>query len=106
MDNAGKNPNNNTFATYLKNNFCKNYTNLTSKDIDIIRTTFFPGYENMGLCVAFPYMIPDNSSDIVSILFSKLLFKNTTIANKGLDRAYQFDDAVKIRRILEETNQY
>lgn len=58
------------------------YRLLDIEDIKILNEILYKGYSSNALCVVFPYMIPDNSSDIASLLFGTLLYRNNRTTNK------------------------
>lgn len=60
----------------------KRYKLLNLEDIKILSDVLYSGYSSNALCVLFPYMIPDNSSDLASLLFSTLLYKDNSQTNK------------------------
>ena len=63
---------------YVKNG----YKLLNSEDCKILNEILFKGYVSNAVSVMFPYMIPDNASDIASLMFGELLYKENTSTNK------------------------
>jgi len=82
----------------------KNHKVLTPKDFKILNDLLFKGYGGNALSIIFPYMIPDNASDISSLLLGDLLFVENASTNKGLSFLYgrkeanqkEYDDMIKI----------
>lgn len=62
--------------------YAKNYKVLNSEDLKILNDVLYKGYVSNGLCVMFPYMIPDNASDLASLLLGDLLYINNDKTNK------------------------
>lgn len=59
-------------------------SNLSDDDVDYLANMLRCGYDK-GFCeVIFPYMIPDNCSDIIGVLGSYFLLNNSKKANKTL----------------------
>lgn len=59
-----------------------NFEALSYEDFEILHNKLFKGFGKIGLSVVFPYVIPDNCSDLTSLLFEDLLFINNSNTNK------------------------
>jgi len=67
-------------------NDIENYTGkmLNDNELETIKKTLYSGFWNTALSVAFPYIIPDNCSNLPAEIFDKLLIKSTPNSNKAL----------------------
>ena len=67
----------------------KDFRILTEKDLyTIFNKIDKGGYGGLRLSVMFPYMIPDNSTDLASLLFKNLLYYENSETNKPLSKMY------------------
>ena len=92
----------------LKELISKNYKILNYEDCLRLNNLLFKGFNSSALCTAFPYMIPDNDSDLSALLFDKLLrYKNpSTNKPKGLllnnkRKDYEYDSE-KFKKIIKQ----
>lgn len=69
----------------MLDDYLNNFKTLNKEEIDFLRENTLGGCGNMHALCCFPYMIPDNSSEINAFLGSYFLNKNTIQANKGIN---------------------
>lgn len=69
----------------ILNDYLRNFKSLDKEEIDFLMKNTTGGCGNMHALCCFPYMIPDNSSEINTLLGSYFLNKNTIQANKGIN---------------------
>lgn len=67
------------------NDYLNNFKTLNKEEIDFLMKNTTGGCGNMHALCCFPYMIPDNSSEINTLLGSYFLNKNNIQANKGIN---------------------
>ena len=96
----------------LKKHIENNYKLLNLEDFKILTYILFHGYDANALCVAFPYMIPDNASDIAGLILRNILAVANDATNKTLDilhsnrnndhYKYNYEDLIKIIQLINE----
>ena len=59
-------------------------SNLNLDDIEILRETLAHNYGYSGTAIAFPYILPDNNSDLASEVLEPLLINSTPNSKKQL----------------------
>ena len=69
----------------------KNFKLLTKDDLETLFNKIDTGYDDLTLSVAFPYMIPDNCSDLASLILKNLLYVENEETNKPF-KYYQIKD--------------
>jgi len=60
----------------------RNFKILTKDDLKTLFDKLDTGYDDLSLSIAFPYMIPDNCSDLASLILKNLLFVENEETNK------------------------
>ena len=76
-------PTDNVFSKNNKNTSFSVISEIFNEDeLFLLRTYLTKGYNNGINAVVFPYIIPDNSSEFIGILFDKFLYKSTINSNK------------------------
>jgi len=62
-----------------------NKLKLTEKEINYLEKNLMPGCGSMRSFVSFPYMVPDNSCEVNTVLGSYFLNNDVNRANKGIE---------------------
>lgn len=92
---------NETFESYISN-----FKHLNEEDINFILEHVKSGFNGMYTAITFPYMIPDNSSEIIGALGEYFLNRNSLLANKGVATndplRLSREDKEKIKKAAEE----
>lgn len=66
--------------------YCQeNFELISPEDFAFLYESLIKGYKNNSLSCIFPYMIPDNCSDLSAVLFDNLLHKSNAQSNKPLN---------------------
>ena len=60
----------------------KSFKILTKDDLETLFNKIDTGFDDLTLSVAFPYMIPDNCSDLASLILKNLLYAENEETNK------------------------
>lgn len=72
-------------ASEALKDYLDNFKTINKEEMDFLRKNTIGGFGDMHALCCFPYMIPDNSSEINTVLGSYFLNKNSIQANKGIN---------------------
>ena len=89
----------------IKEKVGEDFKLLEEEDLITLYNKIDKGYDRMALSVMFPYMIPDNCSDLVSLIFKDLLYCVNSETNK-LKKYYEIKRSEVQSVLFDKIDEY